>query len=119
MMFSVSSKTSATKTDVDFIRFFIHDTKAADVLGVERGVPGSAAARAYIKPKLKPYDAAQIDFYDKVGPLTRARPDPLPAYSGEVFDALTRVSQAIALGQESVSGGAKMAFDQMHKAAVS
>jgi multiple sugar transport system substrate-binding protein len=119
MMFSVSSKTKAAKTDVDFISFFIHNAKAAGVLGVERGVPGSAATRNGLKPTLKPYDAAQIDFYDKIGPLTRARPNPLPSYSGEVFDALTRASQAIALGKESVSGGAKMAYDEMQKAAVS
>lgn len=118
-MFSVSSKTKAAKVDAEFISFFIHNAKAAAVLGVERGVPGSAATRTGIKPTLKPYDGAQIDFYNKVGPLTRARPNPLPAYSGDVFDALTRASEAIALGKESVSGGSKMAYDQMQKAAVS
>jgi multiple sugar transport system substrate-binding protein len=119
MMFSVSSKTESAKTDVDFIKFFIRNTKAVDILGVERGVPGSAAIRAAIKPTLKPYDAAQIDFYERVGPLTRARGNALPAYSGDVFDALTRASEAIALGKESVSGGSIMAYDQMQKAAAS
>lgn len=119
MMFSVSAKTKDAKTDVDFINFFIHDPKATAALGVERGVPGSAATRNRLAPTLKPYDAAQIDFYNKIGPLTRGRPNPLPTYSGEVFDALTRASEAIALGKESVSGGSKMAFDEMQKAATS
>lgn len=119
MMFSVGAKTKAAKTDVDFINFFIHNAKATAALGVERGVPGPAATRERLAPTLKPYDAAQIDFYNKVGPLTRARPDPLPSYSGDMFDALLRASEAIALGKQSVSGGSKMAFDQMQKAATS
>ena len=118
-MFSVSSKTKSPKTDVDFISYFIHNAKAVQVLGVERGVPAPAATRDALKPTLKPYDASQIDFYNKVGPLTRARPKPLPSYSGALFDALTRASQAIALGNESVSGGSSKAFDEMQKAASS
>lgn len=118
-MFSVSSKSKSPKADVDFISYFIHNAQATKVLGVERGVPAPAATRTSIKPSLKPYDAAQINFYDKIGPLTRARPKPLPSYSGELFDALTRASQAIALGNDSVSGGSSKAFAEMQKAAES
>jgi multiple sugar transport system substrate-binding protein len=115
MYFSVSSKASSAAEAVDFISFVIHDPVAAKTLGVDRGVPGSAATRKQLKPSLKPYDAAQIDFLDKVGPLTRAKEVDPPSV-GEVFDALTRASQAVSLGQETVGAAATMFMQQATKA---
>lgn len=115
MYFSVSSKASNAAEAVNFISFVIHDPVAAKTLGVDRGVPGSAATRKQLKPSLKPYDAAQIDFLDSVGPLTRAKEVDPPSV-GEVFDALTRASQAVSLGQQSVGAATTMFMEQAEKA---
>jgi multiple sugar transport system substrate-binding protein len=115
MYFSVSAKASNAKEAVDFIKFCIHDPAAAKTLGVDRGVPGSAATRNGLKSSLKPYDAAQIDFLDKVGPLTRAKEVDPPSV-GEVFDALTRASQAVSLGKASVDSATSTFMEQAQKA---
>lgn len=115
MYFSVSAKATNVEEAVNFISFFIHDPTAAKTLGVDRGVPGSAATRQLIKPTLKPYDAAQIEFLDKVAPLTRAKAVD-PPNVGEVFEALTRASQAVSLGKESVDGATSMFIQEAQQA---
>lgn len=118
MYFSVSAKASNADEAVDFIKFCLHDPVAAKTLGVDRGVPGSAATRKALRPTLKPYDAAQIDFLDKVGPLTRAKQVD-PPNVGEVFDALTRASQAVSLGRASVDSATATFMQQAAKALAS
>ena len=115
MYFSVSANASNPSEAADFIKFCIHDPAAAKTLGVDRGVPASAATRKELRPTLKPYDAAQIDFVDKVGPLTRAKQVDPPSV-GEVFDALTRVSQSVALGQATVESATTTFMQQSEKA---
>ena len=115
MYFSVSANASNPSEAADFIEFCIHDPAAAKTLGVDRGVPASAATRKELRPTLKPYDAAQIDFVDKVGPLTRAKQVDPPSV-GEVFDALTRVSQSVALGQATVESATTTFMQQSEKA---
>lgn len=115
MYFSVSAKSSNVEEAVDFISFCTHDPDAAKILGVDRGVPASAATRKRLRPTLKPYDAAQIDFIDKVGPLTREKEVDPPSV-GEVFDALTRVSQAVSLGKQSVDAATTSFMEQAQKA---
>jgi multiple sugar transport system substrate-binding protein len=115
MYFSVSAKASNVEQAVEFISFCIHDPVATKTLGVDRGVPASAAVRRQVRPSLKPYDAAQIDFIDKIGPLTRQK-EVDPPNVGEVFDALTRVSQAVSLGKQSVDAATTSFMEQAQKA---
>ena len=103
----------------DFISFFLHNPAAIKVLGVERGVPASAKARQIVKPTLKDYDAAQIDFFDKYSGMTRAKTVLDPTGAGDVGTALTNATQSVALGKSSVADAVDKFWSDANKALAS
>ncbi|HEX3813120.1 MAG TPA: extracellular solute-binding protein [Mycobacteriales bacterium] len=115
-LWSLSGKTEHAEQTAAFIDFFLHDTDAVKILGVERGVPGSAATRAAIKPTLKPYDAAQIDFFDTYSAKTRAKTVLDPPGAGAVGEALTRAAQSIPLSKKSVADASSKFMQDAEKA---
>lgn len=115
-LWSTSAKTEQSSDIAQFIDFFIHDPAAVKILGLERGVPGSAKTRALIKPTLKPYDAAQIDFFDNNSGKTRPKTVLDPAGSGPIGDAMTRAAQSIPLSGKSVASAAAKFMEDAQKA---
>ncbi|MBO0744053.1 MAG: extracellular solute-binding protein [Candidatus Dormibacteraeota bacterium] len=115
-LFSVPATSQQADAAIEFISFFIHNPAAVKALGVERGVPGSAAARAVLKPTLTPYDAAQIAFLDQNSKLTRAKTVLDPPGAGDVGTALTNAAQSIALSGTSVADATSKFMEDAHKA---
>lgn len=115
-LFSISAKSKHAEDGADFISFFIHNPAAVKVLGTERGVPGSAKARSIIKPTLKPYDAAQITFFNQYSSKTTAKTVLDPAGAGDVGTALSNATQSVALGKSSVSDAADKFWSEAQKA---
>lgn len=112
LSFSVPATTKQADAAVEFISFFIHNPQAVRTLGVDRGVPPSAAARTALTPSLKPYDKAQVAFLGKFGGLTRDKTTFDPPAAGQVYTALTNASQAISLANKSVSEATSMFMEQ-------
>jgi multiple sugar transport system substrate-binding protein len=115
-LFSVPATTQQADAAVEFISFCIHNRQALTALGVERGVPASASARALLKPTLKPYDDAQVVFLDQFGKLTRPKAMLDPLAAGDVSTALTNASQSIALSGTPVAEATSKFMQDAEKA---
>ncbi len=91
---------------MEVVDFYMGNADANLILGVERGVPASAAMRKAVEPTLDELGQTQVRYVsfitDKVGPL----PAPPPAGAGEVQNLLRRINEQIGFGKSSVSEGA-------------
>jgi multiple sugar transport system substrate-binding protein len=91
------------------------------VLGVERGIPCSAAVRTALAPTLSAPDQLSLNFVSNLGDLLGKLPPSPPNAAGEVATQLVTVSQAIAFGQttpeEAAASFVKDAADILARAA--
>ncbi|HXM54393.1 MAG TPA: extracellular solute-binding protein [Candidatus Dormibacteraeota bacterium] len=115
-LFTIPSTSKSADAAAQFISFFVHDADAAKVLGVERGVPGSARSRSVIADGLQPPDKAQITYFDDLSKRTRAKGVLDPAGTGDVSTALTNAWQSIALSGVSVADATRKFMDDSARA---
>lgn len=95
------SGTSANKEEAaKFLSFFVNDIEAGKVLGVERGIPCSAAVRDAVSPLLNEQDQIALNFVANLGDLIGPLPASPPNAAGEIDTSLLRT-----LGQEVAFGG--------------
>lgn len=99
--FSVSSNSGNPEQAAAFISFFVTNLEAAKVLGVERGIPCSAAVREAIAGDLTPESQTALDYVSSLGDLVGPLPPSPPPAAGEVSKALGNISQEIAFGMRS------------------
>lgn len=106
MMWTVADSSQLKDEAVDLANFFTHDLEAATILGLERGIPPSAAAREHIAPQLTALEKAQLDFFAGLGDLMGNIPPPPPPAAGEIDLSLLRtISQEIAFGTRTAEDG--------------
>jgi multiple sugar transport system substrate-binding protein len=106
MMWTMADTSQLKDQAVDLANFFTHDFAAAAVLGLERGIPPSAAAREHITPQLTSLEKAQLDYFAGLGDLMGDIPPPPPAAAGEIDLSLLRtISQEIAFGTRTAEDG--------------
>jgi multiple sugar transport system substrate-binding protein len=107
MMWSVSAQSKQPEAAVKLVSFFVADTDAGKLLGVERGVPPSAAVRNLVTPTLDELGRAMADYItlisERVGPL----PPPPPRGAGEIQTVLRRVNELVGFGRLTPPDGAK------------
>jgi multiple sugar transport system substrate-binding protein len=101
MFFSVGGTSANKEAAASFLNFFVNDVEAGKALGVERGIPCSAAVRDAVAPTLDEANQIALGFVANLGDLLGPLPPPPPAAAGEVDSSLIRT-----LGQE-VGFGAK------------
>jgi multiple sugar transport system substrate-binding protein len=118
---SVNPKSANLEESIKYVSFFVNDVPSGLILGVERGIPCSAAVRTALSPTLKPQDQLALNFVSNLGDLLGALPPSPPAAAGEVATALVTISQAIAFGQTTSEQAAtdfvKQAQDILDRAA--
>lgn len=108
MMWTLAQTSQVKDQAVDLINFFVRDLEAASVLGLERGIPSSAASREHIVAGLTDLERQTIDFFANLGELLGPIPPPPPAAAGEIDLSLLRtISQEIAFGAKSPDEGAE------------
>ena len=105
--FAVSGNSAAPEKAAAFISFFATNPDAANILGVERGIPCSAAVRDIIAPTLNEESRKALDYVASLGDLLGALPPSPPPAAGEVAKALGDVSQEIAFGVTAPADGAR------------
>lgn len=99
MFFSVGGTSANKEAAADFLSFFVNDPEAAKLLGVERGIPCSAAVREVVAPTLDEGSQIALNFVANLGDLLGPLPPPPPAAAGEIDISLLRT-----LGQEVAFG---------------
>ena len=104
MFFSASAKTGVPAEAAKFISYFINYPAATEVLGVERGVPESAAVREALGNTLDELGKAQIEFVEGLGDLAGPLPPPPPAGAGEIQFALKRINEEVGFGTPPEAG---------------
>jgi multiple sugar transport system substrate-binding protein len=104
MFFSAYANTGVPVEAAKFVSYFINDPAATEVLGVERGVPESAAVREALSNTLDELGKAQIDFIENLGDLAGPLPPPPPAGAGEIQFALKRINEEVGFGTAPEQG---------------
>ena len=112
MFFSLSATPSDPAAAADLLAFFITDPEAADILQIERGVPGPASIRERIAPSLTDTQRQIVDYLNTVATHVSPTPPPPPAKAGEVDRALRPGWQAIAFGKVSLKDGVKEFYEK-------
>jgi len=112
MFFSLGAGSQQMAEGAKFIDFFIRDPEAGKILGVERGIPCSAAQREAIAPTLDPQSQIALDYVSNLGDLLGPLPPSPPAAAGEVSVAFKTKSQEVAFGQQSPQDAGAAFFQQ-------
>lgn len=103
ILIDISAKTGLSDVCAQLVNFFINSEPAANITMLNQGAPSSAKIREALIPNLKPTDAAFVEQINREMTYGR-RPFPVrPKGNEQVNDALTRVSQAVAYGKQTVS----------------
>lgn len=99
MFFSIGGSGANKEAAASFISFFVNNPDAGKILGVERGIPCSAAVREAIAPTLDEKSQIALDFVANLGDLLGPLPASPPAAAGEIDVSLLRtMSQEVAFG---------------------
>lgn len=99
MFFSVGGSAANKEAAAEFLSFFVNDFEAAQVLGVERGIPCSASVREALAPSLDEQSQIALNFVADLGDLIGPLPPSPPAAAGEIDISLLRtMSQEVAFG---------------------
>ena len=106
-MMSVSAKCKAPEEAAKVIQAMVTDPESVKILGIERGVPCSVAARAVLAPELDALGKMQLDYVATMTKVAVPLPPPPPKGAGEVENLLRRVGEAVAFGRLSVKDGAQ------------
>ncbi|MGV8854652.1 MAG: ABC transporter substrate-binding protein [Devosia sp.] len=112
--FTISAGSTATDAAASFISFFVNSPDAGKILGVERGVPVTAAVRDAIAPTLDEQSALAVKFVAALGAIAGAVPPSPPAAAGEVEVALKTKSQEVSFGAQSPADAGPAFFDQVN-----
>lgn len=106
MLMSVSAKSKAPEDAAKLVNYMISDPEGVKVLGIERGVPCSAAVRGLLIPEVDELGKQQIEFIAMLGKIAVPLPPPPPKGAGEIEKLLMRVADSVAFGKTSIKDGA-------------
>jgi multiple sugar transport system substrate-binding protein len=95
---SVNPKSAMIDDAIAYVSFFVNDLDAGMALGVERGIPCSAAVRDKLSPTLNAQDQISLNFVSNLGDLLGALPPVPPGAAGEVSTQLNTKAQEVAFG---------------------
>ncbi len=112
MLMSISSRSRSQEDAAKLVSFMVNDAEGVKLLGIERGVPGSAAAQAALAPELDDLGKAQVSYVADVTKVAVNIPPPPPKGAGEIEVLLRRVADSVAFGRASVKDGAKQFFQE-------
>jgi multiple sugar transport system substrate-binding protein len=107
MLWSVAATTKQAEDTTKLLNFFVADPEGAKAIGVERGVPASAAIRAAIAPELDEMGKMMVDYMSFVSDKVGALPPPPPKGAGEIAFLLKRVNEEVGFAKSKPADGAK------------
>jgi multiple sugar transport system substrate-binding protein len=104
--FSVSARTQNPELAGAFLSFFLNDTEAMNILGVERGAPESPRTREVIAPSLDQASQRALAYLDSIDSVLTDLPPPPPQGAGEGTTVLATISEEVAFEMKSVEQAA-------------
>jgi multiple sugar transport system substrate-binding protein len=113
---SIAVDTEFPHAATAFLGFMLTDPDAVAVLGLDRGVPPSAGARASLAPNLTPADKVQLDFVNAQVDNSRGKTVLDPPGAGEVQKSLARNALSIPLTGVSTSDAAATFLEESQTA---
>ncbi|MGR3660954.1 MAG: ABC transporter substrate-binding protein [Paracoccaceae bacterium] len=99
-----SDPEAATK----YMSAFVNDLDMTNILGLERGIPANAAARAALAPNLSEAEAeaASVEFFSGIQGKTAQLPPPPPSGANEIEQTFQRIATGVLLDQDSIEDAA-------------
>ena len=94
-MLSIAATTKSKEEAVKALSFFVADIEAGKLLGVERGIPASAAIRKAIAPSLDAMATRMSGYIAEIGPRVSPLPPPPPKGAGEILALLVRTNESV------------------------
>jgi multiple sugar transport system substrate-binding protein len=107
MLWSVAATSRNAEEAARIVNFFVADAEGGRAIGVERGVPASAAMRATIGPDLDELGKMMVDYISFVSDKVGALPPPPPKGAGEIAFLLKRVNEEVGFGKTKVADSGK------------
>lgn len=106
-LISISARTKAAEECGKFINYIVNEPEGVKALGIERGIPAAAQARAQLSPDLDELGKTQIVYLEYVGKHGVPLPPPAPKGAGEIEQLLRKIGDSVAFGKSSVADAAK------------
>jgi multiple sugar transport system substrate-binding protein len=98
MLLGMAATSAAPREAARVIHFLMNDPEAVEALGVDRGVPPSAAMRALLADKLDELGRMQIEYLALLRDRTSPLPPPPPRGAGEIEHLLRRTWESMSIG---------------------
>ncbi|MCU0853351.1 MAG: extracellular solute-binding protein [Rhodobacteraceae bacterium] len=112
MLLSMAESSQNKEAAAELLNFFITNEEAANILQIERGVPGDASVAAQLIGGLTPTEKKIVDYLAVVAQHVSPLPPPPPQNAGEIDRAMRPAWDAIAFDSVSVEEGAVAFYDQ-------
>ncbi|EJK85970.1 ABC transporter substrate-binding protein [Rhizobium sp. AP16] len=113
LIWSVGATSKNGEAAAKFINFFVSDSDAGKILGVERGVPMSPAVRAAILPTLNPVEQQTVKYIELLKDQVGTYPVPAPLGSQEFDQNVMRpVADQLAFGKITVAEAAQKLVEE-------
>jgi multiple sugar transport system substrate-binding protein len=106
MLVSIARTSQYKPEAVAFTQFLVADWDAAQILRVERGVPGDQKIRDELIPIVNPIEKKMLTYLGVVSGNVGPLPPAPPKGAGEVDKMLQRTYPEMAFGRVSVKDGA-------------
>ncbi|WP_326549732.1 ABC transporter substrate-binding protein [Micromonospora sp. NBC_01813] len=108
-----SRSTDHPETVADIIDFLANDPEAAEILGVDRGLPSNLDNRTAVESTLDdPYMTATVTFENELIPQMGPAPAPPPQGHGPLRSTLVTVAESVTYGQATPADAAAEFFRQ-------
>jgi multiple sugar transport system substrate-binding protein len=101
MFWSISSQSKKPEVAAQVIDYLLRDPEGTSILGVERGIPASAAVRDKLSQTLDAGNKVMVEYIADLGDLAGALPPGNPPGGGEVTDTLLKSSQEVSFGTKT------------------
>jgi multiple sugar transport system substrate-binding protein len=107
MFWSIAATTKNPEEAIKIVNFYVAEAEGAKAIGVERGVPASAAMRKAIGGDLDELGKAMVDYISFVSDKVGALPPPPPKGAGEIAFVLKRINEEVGFGKTKVTDSGK------------
>jgi multiple sugar transport system substrate-binding protein len=107
MLWSIAATSKQPEEAARIVNFYVADQEGAKAIGVERGVPASAAIRAAIAPELDEMGKMMVDYISFVSGKVGDLPPPPPKGAGEIAFLLKRVNEEVGFAKSKPAEGGK------------